>query len=62
MANLLLTANQMLASGISKEFHDLVKSISECQSRQVRHRNTGALRSWILPQLDANAIGQMTAP
>jgi len=42
MANLLLTANQMLASGISKEFHDLVKSISECQSRQVRHRNTGA--------------------
>lgn len=41
MANLLLTANQMLASGISKEFHDLVKSISECQSRQVRHRNGG---------------------
>ena len=37
MSNLLQTANQMLSTGISKELYDLVKNISESQSRQVRN-------------------------
>lgn len=40
MSNLLQTANQMLSTGISKEFYDLVKNISESQSRQVRAGKT----------------------
>ena len=47
MNNLIQTANQMLSSGISKEFYDLVKNISESQSRQVRQADDGPPRRYV---------------